>query len=419
MLGKGLSKLKGFFGLGGRALSYEEGREILEKEAPNERTKLARQESTKPEILYYLAQDQEPKIRREIAANPSTPIQADQALAADLDDEVRFELARKIARLVPGIPPGEARDLREQMIDILDILASDQLPRVRAIVAEEIKHSDNVPSELVGKLARDLEETVSLPILEYSPLLNDSDLKEIIVASAARRALQAIARRAGVSETVADALANRLEIPALLDLLTNKSAKINEETLQRIVVLAKQAEELHEPLVLRPNLSIRIIRRIAGFVASSLVHDMLERNNVDDSVADEILSNVRQRLDEDPVESEDDSVLAARAEQLRQDGELTDEFMVGKIRSGERRLVAHCLAVLADLEYSAVEVIIKSNNGKAVTALAWKAGLKMRTAIKMQTRLAHVPRRNIIQARDGIDYPFPNAEMIREISFFQ
>lgn len=418
-MGKRLSKLKKLLGLTGRAYSYEEGREILEKESPGERVKLARQESTKPEILYYLAEDQQPEIRREIAANPSTPVQANQALTADLDDEVRFELARKIARLVPGIPPGEARELREQMIDILNILANDQLPRVRAIVAEEIKHSDNVPKELVDKLARDLEETVSLPILEYSPLLNDSDLKEIIVAGATRRALQAIARRAGVSETVADALANRLEIPALLDLLTNKSAKINEDTLERIVVLARQAEELQEPLVLRPNLSMRIIRRIAGFVASSLVHDMLERNNVDDSVADEILARVRLRLDQDPVESDDDSVLAARAEQLRQEGKLTDEFMVRIIQAGERRLAAHCLTALADLDHSAVEVILKSNNGKAVTALAWKAGLKMRTAMKMQTRLAHVPRGSMIQARDGIDYPFPVAELAREISFFQ
>ena len=414
-----LSKLKNLFGLGGRSHTYEEGREILEKEGAKERAQLARETSTEPEILYYLAEDDEPEIRREVAANGSTPVQANRLLADDLDDEVRFELARKIARLVPGIPPGEARELREQMIEILELLASDQLPRVRAIVAEEIKHSVNVPQELVDKLARDLEEIVSLPILEYSPLLNDSDLKEIIVAGATRKALQAIARRAGVSEIVADVLANRLEIPALLDLLTNKTAKINEDTLERIIVIAKEAEELHQPLVLRPNLSIRIIRRIAGFVASSLVHDMLERNNVDDSVADEILHNVRQRLDEGPVESADDEELAVRAEKLRQKGELTDEFIVGKIQGGEKRLAAHCLSALADLDYSAIETILNSNNGKAVTALAWKAGLKMRTAITMQTRLANVPAPSVIQARDGIDYPFPKAELTREISFFQ
>lgn len=414
-----LSKLKRFFGLGGHAHTYEEARDILEKEGPDDRVKLARAETTEPEILYYLAEDEVPEIRREIAANRSTPVQADRALADDLDDEVRFELARKIARLVPGIPPGEARELREQMIEILELLASDQLPRVRAIVAEEIKHSENVPRELVEKLARDLEETVATPILEYSPLLNDSDLKEIIVAGATRKALQAIARRAGVSETIADALANSLEIPALMDLLTNKSAHINEETLERIVVLAKKAEELHQPLVLRPNLSIRIMRRIAGFVASALVHDMLERNNVDDTIADEILAKVRLRLDQDPVETGDDSDLAARAEELRQKGALTDAFIVSKIQAGERRMAGHCLAALADMEHSAIEMILGSNNGKAVTALAWKAGLKMRTAIKMQTRLAHVPRGNIIQARDGIDYPFPDAELTREINFFQ
>lgn len=414
-----LSKLKKFLGLGGRAYSYEEARDVLEKEDAGERVNIAAQESTQPEILYYLAEDDSPEVRRKVAANKSTPTKTNHNLTSDPDDEVRFELARKIARLVPGIPPGEVRELREQMIEILDILASDQLPRVRAIVAEEIKHSANVPKKIVDKLAKDIEETVSLPILEYSPLLNDSDLKEIIVAGAARKALQAIARRAGVSETIADVLANRLEIPALVDLLTNKNASISEETLERVVVLAKKAEELHEPLVLRPNLSIRIIRRIAGFVASSLVHDMLERNNVDDSVADEILVNVRLRLDEESIEGSDDSAHAAHVEKLRQEGALSDEYIVRKIQSGEHRLVAHGLASLADLDFAAIEVIIKSNNGKAVTALAWKAGLKMRTAIVMQMRLAHVPSGNVIQARDGIDYPFPVAELAREISFFQ
>lgn len=414
-----LSKLKKFLGLGGRAYSYEEARGVLEKEKAGARAKIARQESTQPEILYYLAEDEKPEIRRHVAANISTPVQANRALTSDPDDEVRFELARKIARLVPGIPPGEARELREQMIEILDILASDQLPRVRAIIAEEIKHLDNVPRALARKLARDLEEVVSLPILEYSPLLNDNDLKEIIVAGAARKALQAIARRAGISETVADALANRLEIPALVDLLTNKDAHINEATLERIILLARKTEELHEPLVLRPNLSIRIIRRIAGFVASSLVHDMLERNQVDDSLADQILANVRRRLDAEPLKGNDDCTLVSRVAQLHQAGELSDEFIIEKTRLGERAMVAHSLAALAGLDYETIEVILKSKNGKAVTAMAWKAGLKMRTAIIIQTQIAHVPPLGIIQARGGIDYPFPEAELTREIDFFQ
>lgn len=42
-----------------------------------------------------------PEVRREIAANSTTPVQADLILASDTDDEVRCAVAGKIARLAP------------------------------------------------------------------------------------------------------------------------------------------------------------------------------------------------------------------------------------------------------------------------------------------------------------------------------
>ena len=49
---------------------------------------------------------------------------------------------------------------------MLDILARDQLPRVRQIVSEEIKHAINVPPGIIKRLSRDVEHIVAAPILE-------------------------------------------------------------------------------------------------------------------------------------------------------------------------------------------------------------------------------------------------------------
>src|SRR5690606_26684013 len=101
------------------------------------------------------------------AINPATPAKANFILATDEDMEVRMELARKIGRLLPDISGEEAALLLKRTIEIIEILAKDQTAAVRAIVAEALKDSQKVPRKVVMTLARDVEEIVAAPILEY------------------------------------------------------------------------------------------------------------------------------------------------------------------------------------------------------------------------------------------------------------
>jgi len=50
-----------------------------------------------------------------------------------------------------------------------------------------------------------------------------------------------------------------------------------------------------------------------------------------------------------------------------------------------------------------------------VTSLAWKAGLSMRTAIQLQLKIAKVPPPDVLNARNGFDYPLSEAEMKRQL----
>ena len=90
-----------------------------------------------------------------------------------------------------------------------------------------------MPKEIVLKLARDADEMVCVPVLEYSPLLSDADLIEIIATARAQDALAAVARRRGVSETVSDAIVASLDIPAVAALLANPNARVREDTIEQ------------------------------------------------------------------------------------------------------------------------------------------------------------------------------------------
>lgn len=100
---------------------------------------------------------------------------------------------------------------------------------------------------------------MATPVLEYSPLLSDEDLLEIIGRNPIRGTLAAIARRQNVSEPVTEAIVESPDRDAVTALLANPSAQIREETLDRIIDAAPDQEPWHTPLVHRGELSVRAI----------------------------------------------------------------------------------------------------------------------------------------------------------------
>lgn len=153
-------------------MSYEDARAALETHAHNARRYLAGRPDVEPEILYYLANDDSVAVRRLVAANPSTPQRANKILAGDADDEVRCELAQKMGRQVAEPAPTMTARGHALAVEVVERLAHDAVPRVRAILAEQLKASPHVPAHIVEVLAHDNELIVRAPVLECSPLLS-------------------------------------------------------------------------------------------------------------------------------------------------------------------------------------------------------------------------------------------------------
>jgi uncharacterized protein (DUF2336 family) len=376
---------------------------------------LAQQRDTAPEVLYYLAADPEPAIRRAVAQNQATPIQADQLLCGDSDDSVRCALAQKIGRLVPDLDQDAQEKLYAQAVELLERLANDHLPQVRRIVAEEIKHCRTVPRGLVRRLAHDVESVVCTPVLEYSPLLQDEDLIEIIAATTAEGALNAIARRDPVGDAVSDAIFATVDIPAVAALLANPNARIRAETLDQIVEQAESVRDWHAPLVMRAELSLRAVRRIAGFIGSALVEELVRRHGLEAVTAVALARQVRARLREAQFESlsadaaADSSVLPAT---------LDDDTVTDAVEAGRADLVTLALAQLAGVPTETASSILATRNGRAITALVWKAGLGMRVAVRLQQNLLRLPPGKVVNARDGLYYPLTREEMILQLELF-
>ncbi len=362
------------------------------------------------DVLHYLATHGAAATRAAVAANVAAAAKTNRYLADDEDDDVRAELAHKIARLMPGLSERESAHIVALTIETLECLARDATVRVRAIVAEEIKYLNCIPHELALQLARDLETVVAAPILQYSPLLSDADLIEIIACGQVQEVLTVIASRKPVSEPVSEKLVQSLNVPAVAALLVNPDAKIRKQTMDLIIERVEEVSAWQLPLALRADLSARAIRRIGSLVGASILERLAARNDLSDATRIYLNRELRTRLAETPMEqvgsSAADAVAAAKKE-----GRLDAEFVESAAQAGQREVVVHALAQLVNVSEQTVKKIMTAGSAKPLIALVWHAHLSMRVAFKIQTFIMKLPTRDVLPARGGVGFPLSKEEM--------
>jgi uncharacterized protein (DUF2336 family) len=403
--------------------TYEDQKNRARSDSPEIRIALARDPETLPEILYFLAEDPLPEVRRHVALNENAPRQADLILTQDDDQTIRQELAAKIARLTPELTEDRRSTLYKLTVRALEVLAEDQLVRVREILSNALKSVANAPPHVIQTLARDHVLTVCGPILEFSPVLSDSDLLEIIRSNPVQGAMNAIGRRKALKESVSEAIANADDESAVADLLMNKTAQIREDTLDMIIDRAPARKSWHEPLGMRPKLSPRAVQRIASFVAMNLLDRMQKRLDLEDDVMVAIAEVVERRLAEDTqkksLEPEwaNSDKLDETIEQMQKAGTLTSSALEQALAQGEKRFVIKSLAALSGVNATTVANIVTNHSAKALIALAWKAGLKPHFASQLQSQLVGLSPGDMIKITDN-HWPLSTGDMQWQIDFY-
>ncbi len=402
--------------------SYEDARDLLERRNQNSLMQLASDETSYPEMLYFLSADNNVEIRTKVAANPSTPIQADKLLSTDTEPSVRQAIGVKVARRLPTLSSNEESQ-RVAAVAILELLIEDEEVRVRRIIAQELKTTDKVPLHIIQKLARDIDELVSRPILRHSPILDDEELISIIQDTATSSQLSAMAERKRVSEPLAECIIETADVEAISQLLLNPSAQIRENTLDQLIEGAKEISEWHEPLVLRPKLPFGAIRKIADFVAGSLLDILSQRNDIDDELRQDLELRVQKRLaqensDADEQLSETLDVMEKKLRHLHVDGELNENYLRNYTGPDNRNVIILSLAIMAEITPVISRRIFMSLSAKAIMSLGWKAGISAALATKIQSSVSNIPAEKWILPDEEENYPFSPREMQWQLALF-
>lgn len=389
--------------------------EIARNGSVADRCALAGRTDVPPELLFFLAEDKDAPVRQAVAANVNTPRQADDFLAQDEDEGVRGAVAEKLGLFAPEVVDERRSQQRNLTISVLETLALDAAVKVRSRLADSIKDVDSAPPEVISGvievLARDAAIEVAGPVLEHSSLLTDEVLVDIIGAPGNTASVSAISRRQGVSTRVTDAIATSGDDAAIAVLLGNESAQIREETLDRLIEQAPPKPEWHAPLVARPKLAGRQIGRLSDFVASALIEQLSRRSDLDPETSKQLQAAMAQRLEKEG------SAGGGRQAGGIQGGGLSEEELAQAVASGRRAKVISTLAAMTGYKEPIVHSILNSGSAKAVTALAWKAGLSMSFAEQLQLRLAYIAERDALRAQYG-SYPLSEDDMTWQLGMF-
>lgn len=280
----------------------------------------------------------------------------------------RRETAGKVARQMGYVLNERERQLAE---DIVRVFLKDAAASVRAALSENLKNNPKVPHDLAVTLARDIDE-VSVPMIQFSEVLSDSDLLAIVRESGTEKQV-AVANRAQVSESVSEALAETGKEDVVATLVSNQGARIAENTLAKVVDKFSDSEKVATSMVRRPKLPIGIAERLVNRVSGHLRDELVARQNLPDAISSDLILQARERAtmgllapDSERVEVEE---LVA---QLHENGRLTPSIILRAVCMGDLRFFEAALARLGDIPIPNAWKLISDPSGRGLDQLLRK-----------------------------------------------
>jgi uncharacterized protein (DUF2336 family) len=288
-------------------------------------------------------------------------------LLANPSAETRVEIAEKIA----GQHAQLSETQRKLAEDIFRLMVKDAEVRVREALSRQLQGNHLVPHDLALTLARDVD-AVALPMLQFSEVLTDEDLVEIVRSQSAEKQI-AVAKRAHLSANVADALVDSHNEAAVASLVSNKGAELSEATLRRVVDEYAASDAVGKPLVERGGLPVTVAERLMARVSENLRLALMARDDLSPEMVATLLIQAREMAVLGLADSDTDAFKLV--DHLYRNGRLTPSIILRAVCMGDMTFFEAALAKLARIKLENARTLIHDAGKRGFEALFDKAGL--------------------------------------------
>jgi len=284
-----------------------------------------------------------------------------------------------------------------QYDEVLCQLAEYVEIEARAHVAGLLAPLDRAPGTVVVKLANDDIE-VARPLLQFSKVLSDDDLIDII-ANQSEGHREAIASRHSVAERVGEAIVDHGETRSVVRLVRNVNADLQKGTLEKLVERAAKDVEIAADLRGRTDIDWASLRGQIDDAASKVLETLGELDRgVDPVTAGKVNAVVYNRMrNRAGFSSTDWKVAYNQVKALSDRKQLNERALARFARFGYGH---HSAAALTVILHVRPEVFVKwlaSQDYVAVTVALKAAGL---TPDLFEAVFATMPWRDLPSAAD-------------------
>jgi uncharacterized protein (DUF2336 family) len=194
-------------------------------------------------------------------------------LAKENSGEKRRELLRKVTDVF--LSASEPRSDREAELfdEIVGAVAADLETQVRIELARKVAASRLPIRRTARRLAFDVIE-VARPVLEGSRALTQGDLVDVIHHTTQDH-MMAVTKRPDIGEKASSALVAKGDDIVVASLLQNPLARISRETYERVADRAQASPVLHAPFVRHKNVPIDLLNAVYLRVSAELRREIV------------------------------------------------------------------------------------------------------------------------------------------------
>lgn len=217
-----------------------------------------------------------------------------RVLNGENDHGEREQLFRNMAQLFSYVSDRCDDEQVAQYDEVLCQLAELVEVEARIHVAKLLAPLERAPGTVVVKLANDDIE-VAKPLLEFSNVLSDDDLIDIIARQGEQHRI-AIAGRSSVAERVGEAIVEHGEASSITRLVRNSNAEFDKATLEKLVARATADAEIAADLRGRPEIDWGSLRGEIDSVASKVLETLDEDKSLDPVAAGKVNAVVYNRM---------------------------------------------------------------------------------------------------------------------------
>ena len=287
----------------------------------------------------------------------------------------RAVAAHKICR---RIERGEMTpEERTQAQEILRVLAADAAELVRRAVSVTLRASPMMPHDVAMRLAKDVE-SVSLPILNFSPVFTDDDLCEIVRIGGPLRQV-AIASRPMVSERVTTTIVEHGVEKAVETACANDNASFAEQTLKAVVERFAKSEAVLTAVAYRQALPLAVTERLIDMVGDKLREHLIDNQALSPELALRIAMGAKERATIDLVDQAGRAPdVKAFARHLHEAGRLTPSLLLRALAHGHMTFFEWALSELSGAPHHRAWLMVHDAGPLGLKAIYERSGLPAR-----------------------------------------